>query len=94
MEIKLNNQSDEASRAALTTQAPAEGAGASLMALACIRELTGTQQQDLDATIDAIRAEPARVLLEEALDLVPRMNDDDPIAPALADWCARVRSTL
>lgn len=35
-----------------------------------------------------------RALLGESLDLVPRMSDDDPIAPALADWCTRVRVAL
>lgn len=33
-------------------------------------------------------------LLVEALDLVPRMRDDDPIAPALADWCRKVRAAI
>lgn len=32
-----------------------------------------------------------RELVAEALDLVPRVNDDDPIAPALADWHQRAR---
>lgn len=27
------------------------------------------------------------VLLDLALDLIPRMDEDDPAAPALADWC-------
>lgn len=36
----------------------------------------------------------AYALLREALDLVPRMSEDDPIAPALADWCYRARSML
>lgn len=35
-----------------------------------------------------------RALLVEALDLVPRMSDDDPIAPALADWCHKVRAAI
>lgn len=40
-----------------------------------------------------ITAAPAQfALLDEALDLVPRMSDDDPIAPALVDWCRRVRT--
>lgn len=33
-------------------------------------------------------------LLNEALDLVPRMSEDDPIAPALAEWCQRVRAVV
>lgn len=33
-------------------------------------------------------------LLTEALDLVPRMSEDDPIAPALAEWCQRVRTVV
>jgi hypothetical protein len=36
----------------------------------------------------------ARALLADALDLAPRMSDDDPIAPALADWCWRARAAL
>lgn len=32
--------------------------------------------------------------LEEALDLVPRMSDNDPIAPALAEWCGNAREVL
>lgn len=35
-----------------------------------------------------------RELLSEALDLVPRISDDDPMAPALADWCHRASATL
>ena len=33
-------------------------------------------------------------LLIEALDLVPRMSDDDPIAPALAEWCRKARTVI
>ena len=33
-------------------------------------------------------------LIDEARDLCPRMSDDDPIAPALADWCRRARAAL
>lgn len=32
--------------------------------------------------------------LEESLDLVPRISDDDPMAPALAEWCRGVRALL
>lgn len=32
-------------------------------------------------------------LIVEALDLIPRMSDDDPIAPALRDWCRRAATT-
>lgn len=32
-----------------------------------------------------------RELIAEALDLIPRMSEDDPIAPALAEWCAKAR---
>ena len=35
----------------------------------------------------------AQDLLTEALDLVPRISGDDPMAPALADWCRKVRAT-
>lgn len=33
-------------------------------------------------------------LLRDALDLVPRISDDDPMAPALADWCRSARAAL
>lgn len=33
-------------------------------------------------------------LLREALDLVPRVDDDDPMVPALLEWCRRVRDVL
>jgi hypothetical protein len=39
-------------------------------------------------------AEIARELLVEAMDLVPRMSDDDPIAPALAEWLRKVRAAV
>ena len=35
-----------------------------------------------------------KALLEEALDLVPRIDDDDAMATALLDWCRRVRVAL
>ncbi len=35
-----------------------------------------------------------RTLLLEALDLMPRINDDDPIAPSLAEWCRQVRAVI
>ena len=35
-----------------------------------------------------------KALLEEALDLVPRIGEDDPMATALLDWCRRVRVAL
>lgn len=33
-------------------------------------------------------------LLVEAIDLVPRVSDDDPMAPALAEWCERVKVAI
>ena len=33
-------------------------------------------------------------LLRDALDLVPRISGDDPMAPALADWCRQARAAL
>lgn len=33
-------------------------------------------------------------LLDEAIDLVPRISDDDPMAPALADWVRKVRAAM
>jgi len=35
-----------------------------------------------------------RELLAEALDLVPRISDDDPMATTLLDWCRRARAAL
>lgn len=35
-----------------------------------------------------------QALLTEALDLAPRVSDDDPMAPALAEWCRRARALL
>ena len=32
--------------------------------------------------------------LTEALDLVPRISDDDPMAPALAQWCRGAKTVL
>ena len=32
--------------------------------------------------------------LTEALDLVPRISDDDPMAPALAQWCRGAQTVL
>lgn len=46
----------------------------------------------------AIAARPAGVvtddLIDRALDLLPRVNDDDPIAPALAEWCDDAKRIL
>ena len=51
-----------------------------------------------DKAAQAIRSLPARSgreeLLREFLDLVPRMSDDDPIAPALAELCKRTKAAL
>ena len=33
-------------------------------------------------------------LLIEAVDLVPRINDKDPMAPVLADWCRKARAAI
>lgn len=33
-------------------------------------------------------------LLEEGDDLLPRMSDDDPMAPAISEWWAKVRAKL
>lgn len=35
-----------------------------------------------------------QALLTEALDLAPRVSDDDPMAPALTEWCRRARALL
>lgn len=48
-------------------------------------------------TADArlIAAAPEQhALLTEALDLVPRISEDDPMAPALAEWCRSVRAIV
>jgi hypothetical protein len=47
---------------------------------------------ELGAALDA--RNPLAALVREALDLVPRMSDDDPIAPALAAWCTRARGLV
>ena len=46
--------------------------------------------------IDALRAQNAALLaaLREFIDLCPRMSDDDPIAPALADACNKARAAI
>jgi hypothetical protein len=38
------------------------------------------------------RAETLATLLRQALDLVPRVDDDDPMVPALLDWCRQARA--
>lgn len=45
------------------------------------------------ARLDAENRE-LRGTLSEAMDLVPRISDDDPMAPALAEWCRGVRAAL
>jgi hypothetical protein len=35
-----------------------------------------------------------RELLAEAIDLVPRVSDDDPMVPALVEWLRKVRAAL
>lgn len=48
-----------------------------------------------DAAKPLLMAAPELVtLIVNALDLAPRMNDDDPIAPALAEWCTQARAIL
>jgi hypothetical protein len=39
-------------------------------------------------------ASKQNALLIEALDLVPRISDDEPMAPALAEWCRNARLLL
>lgn len=41
-----------------------------------------------------IAAPDMHALLTEALDLIPRMSEDDPVAPALAEWCGKVKEVL
>lgn len=33
-------------------------------------------------------------VLRQALDLIPRVSADDPVVPALADWCSLARNTI
>jgi hypothetical protein len=48
-----------------------------------------------EANARLIAAAPEQnALLVEALDLVPRISEDDPITPALAEWCRRVRAVI
>ncbi len=57
--------------------------------------LTGQHKAEQLANARLMAAAPALCdLLHEALDLVPRINDDDPMAPPLAEWLRRVRTTL
>lgn len=53
------------------------------------------RSEELEANAKLIAAAPSQHdLLIEALDLVPRIGDDDPMAPALADWCRRVKALI
>jgi hypothetical protein len=68
------------------------------------RQQAEDRQADFNRSVDdgglhgltPLYAEPPRstALLTEALDLVPRISDDDPMAPALAEWCGKVRAAL
>lgn len=50
---------------------------------------------DAESTAKLIAAAPAmHELLTEALDLVPRISEEELIAPALADWCRNVRAVI
>jgi len=33
-------------------------------------------------------------LIEEALDLIPRMSEEDPIAPALQEWTEKAKEAV
>ena len=49
----------------------------------------------LKAVADEVRkGQRTKTLLTEALDLVPRISGDDPMAPALAEWCRKVRTSV
>ena len=48
---------------------------------------------DSDARLIAAAPEQHDLLIE-ALDLVPRISEDDPIAPALAEWCRKARAAI
>jgi hypothetical protein len=54
-------------------------------------EIGGARKGREDAARLIEAAPEQNALLVEALDLVPRISDDDPMAPALAEWCKRVR---
>lgn len=63
---------------------------------AIAKSITDVAIEGLKSGVEIGRKEslPLRALLVEALDLVPRISDDDPMAPALADWCRKVRATI
>lgn len=52
----------------------------------------GEFEHEADDVMPDAFGERARVLLVEALDMVPRISDDDPMAPALREWCREVRA--
>lgn len=66
--------------------------GRDLCASMCWEKSTAAMHDGLMA-LDAHKAEITE-LLDDALDLIPRMSDDDPIAPALADWCKKARALV
>lgn len=62
----------------------------------CVASVYGpNQEQDAAYMAHAANAYPLLVeQLQEVDDLLPRINDDDPMAPALRDWLRKVRETM
>lgn len=51
--------------------------------------------RDYEANARLIEAAPDQYdLLTEALDLVPRISDDDPMAAELFEWCRKARAAI
>lgn len=51
------------------------------------------QRSEADARLIALAPDLA-TLVVEALDLVPRISDDEPMATTLLDWCRRARTAI
>jgi hypothetical protein len=67
--------------------------GSGEAAIDCTR--SGENYAEDCANARLIAASPDQnALLIEALDLLPRVSDDDPMAPALAEWCRRAREVV
>lgn len=86
-DIQRRQQSESGQRATKVSQARLMGERHAYTDCASILRkttLTGSvvNQDDLGA------------LVTSALDLIPRISEDDPAAPALASWCALARIAL
>lgn len=60
-----------------------------------IAKVSGSSYQEALANASLIAASKGMYsLLDEALDLLPRINDDDPMVPALVEWCRNARALM